>query len=73
MWYSSEVRWQLPWSAFEEVVALSGLSLTPPRKLGAVELLLGTLDVGLALWEAVGALGMLVTVGSGGSMNGSRV
>ena len=73
MWYSSEVRWQLPWSASEEVVALSGLSLTPPRVLGVVELLLGTLDVWLAVWEAAVAVGMLVAAGRVGSTNGLSV
>ena len=66
MWYSSEVRWQVPWSALEDVVALSGLSLTPPRVPGVVELLLAAL-------EAWVALGMLVTTGSVGSMNGPSV
>ena len=38
-----------------------------------MELLLATLDVWLASWEAAVALGMLVAVGSVGSMNGPIV
>ena len=73
MWSSAEVRWQLPWSPFEDVVALSGLSLTPPRVLGIVELLLAALEAWVASWVAAVALEMLVAVGSMGSMNGPRV
>lgn len=51
------------------MVALSGLSLTPPRVSGVVELLLAALEA----WVAVIALGMLVAVGSVGSTNGLSV
>ena len=67
------MRWQLPWSAFEDVVALSGLSLTPPRVPGVVELLLAALEAWAALSVAVVAVGMLVAVGSVGPVNGPIV